>query len=73
MYSLRSKKFCFKFYPQRQNISASKTLDLPDPLGPTMLVNPKKGPVKVSYSKNMNEDILKDLKFLMIRWLSLAR
>jgi len=52
MYSRRSKKLCLRFYPQRQNIKASKTLDFPEPFGPTILVNPRKGPVKVYYSKN---------------------
>jgi hypothetical protein len=31
---------------------ASRTFDFPDPLGPTMLVKLRKGPVNVSYSKN---------------------
>jgi hypothetical protein len=53
-----SKKLCLRFYPQRQNIRASNILDFPDPLGPTMLVNPRKGPVKV-YSSKMREIITK--------------
>ncbi len=51
IYSRMSKKLCLRFSPQRQNIRASKTLDFPDPLGPIMLVNPRKGPAKVSSSK----------------------
>lgn len=51
MYSLRSKKLCLRFYPQRQNIKASRMFDFPEPLGPTILVKPRKGPVKVYYSK----------------------
>jgi hypothetical protein len=51
MYSRRSKKLCLRFYPQRQNINASSTLDFPEPFGPIILVNPRKGPVKVYYSK----------------------
>jgi len=47
MYSLKSKKLCLRFYPQRQNIRASRMFDFPDPFGPTMLVNPKNGPVNV--------------------------
>ena len=51
MYSRMSKKLCLRFSPQRQNIRASRTLDFPDPLGPTMLVKLRKGPVKVYYSR----------------------
>lgn len=43
---------------------ASKTLDFPDPLGPMMLVNLRKGPVKVYYSENDKWDFTEGFEVL---------